>query len=501
MALDLNTPLDAQDFQNIKSIYDQQISAVTSTILDEYNNNLPEQAISIEFGLSKEELDMLNAGQSISLNIVENGWIPPYEENVRIDSIKVKNYKVHVEGQLGGGVAYTDLLLEHSGSSKLRKDGKIYLFNHLNSQNQNPIIWGMRYNALSGEITPRAPSAASQSMLYTLLEKLDKTNKVMIYSLPGAWSDISISKNDNISGNAKIVIDSLSFELQYDFTQRPTTNRNLDIYAGDVDNSSNSLSPYIEISRTDKGGRDNGRGVLYRTYNSGNSVNLEAPADYGRYKFVNWTDKYGAVASTQTTISAGMNSDIALKANYKYTGPILSMNDSVLVGKDAQTIAVKVENKGSEEMDWTAVSNTSWIKIASGTEGFDTDYITLEIEQNPLGVLRDGSITVTAPETAEYSKEFKIVQSNENVTVIPSVETPQQPKIIRNQRTDSYSVLLDETARNISLDVYAINGQLVLRKYFSGTSVFDFDLSHCNQGVYLAKITYDGKNYVQKLIR
>ena len=496
-----NPVLSDNDFNNLKAVYEDQLSTVTSNILAIYNSNRPELTQPIRFALTKDDLAALNSGSDVRLNIYERGMIPPNHENVRIVNFKVYDIKVHLEGDLNPSFANFELLMEHSGRSMMRSNGQIYWFDHINSQTQSPITWGMTYGAMHGIVDEQSPSFASNSLLYSLLGNSVK-DSIMIYSRPGAWSDINISKTDVTSGNTKMIIDSLTYELQYDFTQRPTNNRNLDVYAGDVDDNSISLSPYIEISRTDKGGRANGRGVLYRTYSStGNSVNLEAPAEYGRYKFVNWTDRYGAVASTKTTVSSNMSSDTYLNANYKYTGPILSMSDSVIVGKDAQVIAVKVENKGSEEMDWTAVSNTPWIKITSGAQGVDNSYISLDIEQNTLGMLRNGSITVTAPETAEYSKEFKVVQSNENVTVIPSVEMPQQPKIIRNQGTDNYSVFLDEVARNISLDVYSIDGQLVLRKYFSGTSVFDFDLSYCNRGVYLVKITYDGKNCVQKLIK
>ena len=381
------------------------------------------------------------------------------------------------------------------------KNGKIYYFNHINNQNQNPIIWGITYDAKFGIVDEQKPSYASQSLLYSLLDKLGQTKDIMIYSRPGAWADIHILKNNIVSGNTKMVIDDLTFELQLDFVQRPVNNRNLDVYAGDVDNSHLALSPYIEISRADRGGRANGRGALYRTYTTNTSVNLEAPKEYGRYKFMNWTDQYGGTVSTNVKVSANMNSDVVLKANYKYTGPILSMNDSVLVGKNASTIAVKVENKGSEEMEWTAVSNTPWIKIASKAEGIDTEYIRLDIEQNPQAMFRKGSITVTAPETAEYSKEFKIVQSNEDLTGIEGIETHPAPKIIHNPGTDSYSVRLDEAARHISLDVYSLSGQLVLKKYYYASSAFDFDLSHCSKGVYLVKVLYGGKCYMQKIIR
>ena len=492
--------LDVQDFQNLKAVYEEQLSTVTANILEEYNNNRPELSIPVRFSLTKGDLDALNSNTDIILNIFERGMIPPYEENVRIVNIKIHEVKVHLEGNQSS-FSYFDLLMEHSGRSMLRKDGEIYWFDHINNQNQNPVIWGIRYDAKSEIINAKEPSFASQSLLYSLLEKLGQTNDIMIYSRPGAWADICISKNDVTSGNTKMVIDELTFELQYDFVQRPINNRNLDIYAGDIDNSNLSLSPYIEVSRTDKSGRANGRDVIYRTYNRGNSVNITAPAKYANYIFVNWTDRYDAVVSNNPTVSTNMNNDTWLKANYKYMVPVLSVKDSIFIGKNSQKIVVEVENKGLEGMEWTAISNTPWIEIVSGTEGVDNGHITLEIEQNPLRTFRSGTITVTALETDEYSKDIKIVQSNEDVTEIESIEIHQSPKIIRNQGTDSYSVRLDEKAHEIIVDVYSITGQLVLKKYYYGTSTLDFDLSHCNRGVYLVKIVYDGKNNAQKLIK
>ncbi|GHT77447.1 hypothetical protein FACS189463_3660 [Bacteroidia bacterium] len=152
-------------------------------------------------------------------------------------------------------------------------------------------------------------------------------------------------------------------------------------------------------------------------------------------------------------------------------------------------------------MEWSAISNTPWIKIASAPEGIDTDYITLEVEPNESDAKRIGSVTVTAPETAEYAKNVIIQQLNEDVSGIESVKSPAMPKISHIPGTNGYSAVLDETAQNIHLDVYSVSGQLVLRNYFYNTSNFGFNLSHCNKGVYLAKIVYDGKSYIQKIIK
>jgi len=65
----------------------------------------------------------------------------------------------------------------------------------------------------------------------------------------------------------------------------------------------------------------------------------------------------------------------------------------------------------------------------------------------------------------------------------------------------NYTVLLDETAQNIRLDVYSVDGQLVMEKYFYGTSAFGFDLSYCSRGVYVVKVAYGGKVFTQKVVQ
>ncbi|MCL2327760.1 MAG: T9SS type A sorting domain-containing protein [Bacteroidetes bacterium] len=398
--------LTSQDFQNLKPVYEEQLSTVTAAILDEYNTNRPEMTTPIRFTLTSADLEALNDGRDMILNIFERGMVPPNHENVRIVNFKVYDIKVHLEGDQNPSFANFELLLEHSGLSRLRKNGEIYYFNHINSQTQNPITWGTTYDAKHGITNQHAPSFASSSLLYSLLPAANKGD-IMIYSRPGAWSDIRITKNNVTSGNTKMVIDELTFELQYDFTQRPTLNRNLDVYARDIDQHEISLMPYIEVSRADKNGRSNGRPLMYRTYNRDTDVTLTAPAEYGRYQFVNWTDRYGVVVSTRLTANAKMTNDVALTANYKYMGAVLQIADSVFVSHEAGTIGVEVTNAGSEEMDWSAKSNDSWIRIAAGSEeGIDDGVIQLEFDENPASEPRTGSITVTSIEADDTKIVF-----------------------------------------------------------------------------------------------
>jgi len=477
--------LDANDFQNLKAVYEEQLSTVTANILDEYNTNRPELSVPVRFSLTGKDLEALNSDRDIILNIFERGMIPPYEENVRIVNFKIYDIKAHLQGDQNPSFAYFDLLLEHSGLSKLRKEGEIYYFNHINNQNQNPVIWGIRYDARFGMTNAKEPSFASQSLLYSLLDKLNKKDEIMIYSRPGAWSDIRISKNNVTSGNTKMVIDELTFELQYDFTQRPTVNRNLDVYARDIDEHSTTFMPYIEVSRTDKNGRSNGRSVMYRTYNRDTDVTFTAPKEYGRYQFVNWTDRYDAVVSSNLSVTTRLSNDVALTANYKYIGAILKMEDTIFVSQNAGFTAVKVENLGSEEMEWTAVSNDSWLRITAGESGTDDGYISLEYDAAPFETERIGSLTITT-EDGEQSAIVYVTQTQQQTVGIKE-NTLSVIKIYPNPTTGIVYINSDCTVK-----VYDILGNLLT--VTQGNKV---DMSAYSNGIYLLRIN----NEVMKIVK
>ncbi|MCL2328355.1 MAG: InlB B-repeat-containing protein [Bacteroidetes bacterium] len=402
-----NGTLTPANFNSLKALYEEQISAVTSKILDEYNSNRPELTAPIRFSLTKEDLAALNSDRDVILNIFERGMIPPNHENVRIVNFKVYDMKTHIEGNQNLSFANSNLLLEHSGISKLRKDGYIYYFNHINSLNTSPITWSATHDAIRKTTDKHEPSFASTSLLYSLLDKLGQTNNIMIYSRPAAWADIRITKTDVISAsNTSIVIDELVLELQYDYMQRPPSNRNLDVYARDIDEHSLAFMPYIEVSKIDKRGRSNGRSTMYRTYTQGELLTLTAPKEYGRYEFMNWVDKNNVVVSANLAVQVNMTNDVAITANYKYTGATLKTTDTLFVQVVAGNTTAQVENTGKEEMDWTAASNDTWIRIIAGSEGIDNGEIRLEFDENPASEPRIGSITVTSIEASDTKTIF-----------------------------------------------------------------------------------------------
>ena len=265
---------DANAYSSLGSIFREVVSDMAEKIVDDYSVNYPEQSAPISIVIPKEQLDIINHDEGFALNFHEMGVFAPDEENVRIVDLGIQHIETHVDGWVGYS-GYMDLNMTHSGISQFRKDGKIYWFDHMSRSTTSPHTWGIRYDAVSGENTTIQPSAASSSLLASILKN---SGNIMLFSRPSAWGDVTLSKKVHTSGGADIVIDSLVLRLQYDFTRRPNSLRNIDITASD------DMLPYIVCSAEDINGRTNGNGNLYRSYRMSNQpVTFTAIEKYGTY--------------------------------------------------------------------------------------------------------------------------------------------------------------------------------------------------------------------------
>ena len=96
-----NYELRPEDFNAIKALYEEQISSIAEGIFDEYDANRPELSAPVWFTLSSNELQRLNAGEAVTINLQKMGIFPSDEENIRIVDFKVKSLTTHVGGDLG----------------------------------------------------------------------------------------------------------------------------------------------------------------------------------------------------------------------------------------------------------------------------------------------------------------------------------------------------------------------------------------------------------------
>lgn len=484
------TPVNQTAYNTLSSIFREEISGIVEEVMQEYTTNSPEQSAPITIVIPKEKLDILNSNEDYVLNLFELGIFAPDEENVRIVDFGVQYMETHVVGNIGYS-GYVDVNMEHNGISRFRKNGEIYWFNHISTSTANPHTWGIRYDAISHETTTIQPSYASQSLLYSLLGSSASTN-IMLFSRPAAWSDIVMSKKVHTSGNADIVIDSLVLRLQYDFTRRPNTIRNIDI------STNYGLMPYITCSEVDRNGRSNGKGSFHRSYNrSSNPVTFTALEKYGTYHFLNWTDRFGNVITDDQELTVTKQNDQFYRANYERRIPILSVPDSVYVSPEGGSFTVYVHNIGSGgiEMDWyVSDSISSWVHLTGNTQGVDEGHFTFNFDA-VKSVYRIDSLEIVAPETEILSKMIYVVQcdnySNEEIL-------EQSMKIYPNPTNNCVYIEGDNME---FIQVYSSIGREVAIKRISNESSAVIDMSSLENGFYYFRIKTSNGFILRKIIK
>ena len=278
--------LTGDDFDNLKVPYEEAIASVASDIFFAYDKGRPEHGISVEPSLSQDELRQLNSGLPVIINVMDRGMFSPGEEDVRITNLKVKGMKLNAEDLASvssDNFGHLTVYAEHSGISKLRKDGKVFLFRH---STQNPSISGGRMQLKSGSLGSIGPSEASLSLLASLLPSKD----IMPFSRPSAWADIILTKEVITESGADVAIDSLTLEVQYDYTDAPDNLSELRVLASD------GLRPRFSLDTSDLNKRQDGTGtpVLYRMYpQEVDPITLTAPEEYGCWRFDKWIDRSG----------------------------------------------------------------------------------------------------------------------------------------------------------------------------------------------------------------
>ncbi len=307
--------LTAEQFHSLKAIYEEQLSTVAQGIFEEYNSNPPELSAPVRFNLTQDELDRLNSGKPVSLNLMDIGLFLPSEENVRIVDFEVVKIESHLEGGEFSRWANLNLYIEHSGISNIESGGKILKFNHYNSATTNPIVWGTRYDWYDDIADPIKPSAASDSLLRSLLQS-DMAQDMQLYSRPSAWANLNFRKEVNSDNGTDVVIDSLRLKLTYDFMRKVSQRSTLEVLV-----SQDGSTPYFTVDTRDINNRQDGRGAFRRIYPMGQTVAVQAQPRYGRWRFQKWTDRHGYDISGQdptdpTRLSVFLYDDNVVMAQY-----------------------------------------------------------------------------------------------------------------------------------------------------------------------------------------
>lgn len=324
----------------LHSVFKDVIADTTEQIYTEYQNNPSTEGSSFSFDLTARELASLNRGEAITLNLVNRGYFPVEEENIRIADIRVL-------GPAPGGItttgtygspAFVDVCIEHSGLSGVKLDGQVFQFRHYNRSTRNAITWRSRYEPVANILSPGPLIAANGSLLRSLLPGL-ATADVLLYSRPSAWADLKVWRA-GINGstafglgstNAPIKLTRVTLQVLYDRTPRAGSpmRKNLDVLAArPVDGTGGFLEDDLmaidfNVSAPDPNGRQNAQGRFLRIYNAGlpATVTVTTQQRYGDLGFFRWMEN-GVPIGSSPTITVSTTADHRLVAQYVSLGPI-----------------------------------------------------------------------------------------------------------------------------------------------------------------------------------
>jgi hypothetical protein len=332
-----------EQFDAFRSVYEEIIAIISKRIIKEFSNYQGaglEKEATLAFNLLPDELDKINKGQAVVLNLVEEGLIPAIRENLRIFELGLWIEEENQQGQhhvetipIGGDYNPTSTVtfeIRHSGISKFLSDGEVYLFKHFgqnSASSQNPDSRGDAVEILwSGDYQPH-PSvdaadnndvAAHTISLLTNILKV-QNDKTMLFSRPAAWADLELTKYvTNTKPNSDIHLTENSFfEITYNFTRMNPDSvfRYLDVLVniGEVDpsnpgivvNSAADFKPYFIVTTpesngdsngdVDRNGRGDAWGRFMRVFTESytDEVVIEAQKKYGTWRFRKWTDGDG----------------------------------------------------------------------------------------------------------------------------------------------------------------------------------------------------------------
>ena len=376
---DLNTDqsITPAQFDSFKAIYQDKLSEVAESIFTFYNSNRPNLSVPVRFNLFPEEIAALNAGEKVKLNLRDDGLFRADEENIRIVDLEIAAIEAAPRSGGLGRTASVDIKIEHSGISRIRKDGETYLFNHYNRDTVNPIVWGGRYDVIDDIIDPIKPSEANGSLLRSLLSP-SAASDMLLYSRPSGWADLEISRTYNNGGGAPIDISSLRLNLIYDFTPRAQSAelRDLEVFIRTLSENGtaeeSNFQPLFDLGSEDKNGRSDARGKFIRVFDSSTGpVRISAPASYGSYNFAGWTDAFGQELPggpyPDPTFVAPLPEDTVLVAQYSQSAALfapetLHLDAPTLIGTQLQftwTAEPGVRLQQSSNLNsWTDVPNT-----------------------------------------------------------------------------------------------------------------------------------------------
>ncbi|MBI2521812.1 MAG: hypothetical protein HYV97_15460 [Bdellovibrio sp.] len=214
-----NGALSFNEFREIKGIYENQMSKVVESIVNELNHGSVFHNTAIRsFNLSTEQIKALNEGHTIYLDLKSKNIFGDDDggqslQDVRINNIKVSNMEFDVTG-IPRLIAEGTLNLRYSGASYIKRSGVYYLFDFGNTTSKSRLKWGGTKNILKGTMNDITPSYADDSLLHSLLQS---DEDLLLFARPGGLTDLKVNLTTLTDEGTKALLQEATIEIEYDY--------------------------------------------------------------------------------------------------------------------------------------------------------------------------------------------------------------------------------------------------------------------------------------------
>jgi hypothetical protein len=303
---------DPAHFQALKAVYQSELAATASTIWTKVNTGAPARTSEISFRLSPAQLQALNTKGEVTINLVEDGFISPALQNVKILDIGAGDVHATMTGPFAQ-LANVRFEFEHSGVSAVQTGGSRYVFRHQRSSADDPIFWATDYDAIRNHLQQAEISPSQIATVAALLQlnpaALGADEAARLYAHPGAWANITIRRVETVvPAGVAVQLDDVTLFVRYDSERRQARTFVLDVAAND------GPLPQIAVSQPDHSGHTDGQGHFIRYFDDGQVVTLTAQPTYGRYKFSHWQDSQGVPLGQEPQLTLTLNQDRQIRA-------------------------------------------------------------------------------------------------------------------------------------------------------------------------------------------
>jgi hypothetical protein len=207
--------LSDADLDDLMAPYYEQLRALTLIILEEFERHAESQ-ISRTFLLDQSELDALNNGQDLVINVSDRKNFDVARETDRRIVIGAKaGVRVTALEQDGADDRNIDIFIQHSGRSTLHRAGELFRFEHIGYDGNSALVWHSIKNLNFNTLESSEPSAAAASLILSLLGA--KTDKLLLFAYPGLDAPLTLSRRPTTGPH----IQKLALTVTYTYVDSP----------------------------------------------------------------------------------------------------------------------------------------------------------------------------------------------------------------------------------------------------------------------------------------